>query len=122
MIRVTRVCDSKPEQTIVSLVSLFLPRTRTFSLIVILVMPVKLPPQPLGDTRLPPPPSDPPTLADISESVVYNKQLRISRGIQVRFVSVAFLPDFWLHCIQKVMPRTRPHWTMKVGDKFTKQS
>ena|ERR1700722_13458088 len=41
-------------------------------------MPVNLPNQPHGLTRLPAQPNDPPTLNDITNSVMYNQQLLIS--------------------------------------------
>ena len=41
-------------------------------------MPIDLPNQPNGPTRLPPQPDDPPTLTDISNSVTYNQRLLVS--------------------------------------------
>ena len=43
-------------------------------------MPVQLPNPPTGPTLLPPPPQDPPTLVDISNAAVYNKQILDSYG------------------------------------------
>jgi hypothetical protein len=43
-------------------------------------MVVQLPPQPAGNTALPPQPQNPPTLDDIFNAVDYNTRIRASHG------------------------------------------
>jgi len=43
-------------------------------------MPVPLPQAPAGVVLLPPAPSDPPTLDDVTEAIQYSKRIKIDNG------------------------------------------